>query len=68
MPVNPATVEVDIDVGGDMSDWELRERQEREELREAGAGARGGADVRGAGEELPLSLPTPAFMASTGED
>ena len=43
-----------------MSGWEL-ERREREEEREAEA------EELGAGEELPLFLPTPSFMASANE-
>lgn len=55
-------VEEDISAGSDVLQWELRERQERQ------AQAVGAADVLGTGEELPLFLPTTAFMASAGED
>ena len=48
--------EVD-DAESEASEWELRERREREE------GRRAEAEVRGDGEE-PLFLPTPPFMAS----
>ena len=52
--------------GSQPSEWELRERQEREEEQEAKElGAAGGS---GAGEELPLFLPTPSFMASADEE
>ena len=44
-----------------MSEWELRERREREEER------RVEAEASGAGEE-PLFLPAPHFMASAGEE
>ena len=50
------------------SEWELRERREREEEREAEAEELGAAGELGAGEEPPLFLPTPSFMASTDED
>ena len=49
------------DAGSEVSEWELRERQEREEERRAEA------EVLGAGEE-PLFLPTQPFMASAGEE
>jgi hypothetical protein len=46
------------DVQSEALEWELQERREREERRveaeELGAG----------GEELPLFLPTPTFMAA----
>jgi len=48
-------VEVEADAGSEVSEWELRERQEREEERRA--------EVLGAGEGTPLFLPTPPFMA-----
>jgi len=54
------------DAGSEVSEWELRERREREAETEAEAEELG-AEV-GAGEELPLLLPTPAFMASAEED
>ena len=47
---------------------ELRERREREEERKAEAEALGAEDEVGAGEEPPLFLPTPSFMASAGEE
>ena len=56
------------DAGSQVSEWELRERREREEEREAEAEALGAGDERGTGEELPLFLPTPPFMASAGEE
>jgi len=49
--------------GSQTSEWELRERKEREEEQEVGA-----AEASGTGEELPLFLPTPSFMASAGEE
>ena len=55
-------VEEESDAGSEVSEWELRERQEREEER------RVEAEVLGAGEESPLFLPTPPFMASAGEE
>ena len=56
------------DAGSDVSEWELRERREREEEREAEAEELGAAGEFGAGEELPLFLPTPSFMASADEE
>ena len=50
-----------------MSEWELRERRERQEEREVEAEELGTAGELGAGEELPLFLPTPSFMASAVE-
>jgi hypothetical protein len=44
------------------SEWELRERREREEER------RVEAEELGAEVEEPLFLPTPAFMASAEEE
>jgi len=52
---------VEEDAGSEASEWELRERMEREEER------RTEAEALGAGEE-PLFLPTPPFMASAGEE
>ena len=49
-------------------EWELRERRERQEEREAEAEALGAVDELGAGEERPLFLPRPSFMAAAGED
>jgi hypothetical protein len=49
------------DAESEVSEWELRERREREEKRRA--------EVEELGSEVeePLFLPTPAFMASAGE-
>jgi len=46
----------------EVSEWERRERREREEERRAEA------EELGAGEEVPLFLPTPSFMASADEE
>jgi len=56
------------DTGSQTSEWELRERREREEEHEAEAEELGAAGGSGAGEELPLFLPTPSFMASADEE
>jgi len=56
------------DTGSQVSEWELRDRREREEEREAGVEELGAAGELDAGEELPLFLPTPPFMASAGEE
>ena len=56
------------DAGSEVSEWELRERRRRQEEREAEAEALGVVDEMGAGEDLPLFLPTPSFMASAGGD
>jgi len=53
--------EEEADAGSEVSEWELRERREREEERRVEAAA------LGAGEE-PLFLPTPPFMASAEEE
>jgi len=53
---------VDDDAGSEASEWELRERTEREEERRAEA------EALGTGEEPPLFLPTPPFMTSAGEE
>jgi hypothetical protein len=45
------------------SEWELRERREREEERRQEA-----EELGAGGEEQPLFLPTPAFMASAEEE
>jgi len=55
-------VEEEDDVGSEASEWELRERQEREEERRAEE--LGAEDELAVGEEPPLFLPTPSFMAS----
>jgi len=54
------------DAGSDVSEWELRERREREEERRAEAVVRGADDELGVGELL-LFLPTPSFVASADE-
>jgi len=51
-----------------VSEWELRDRREQEEEREAGVEELGAAVEFDAGEELPLFLPTPSFMASAEEE
>ena len=63
-------LEEEGNAGSEVSEGELRERQEREEEREAEAEAEalGAEEEMGAREGLPLFLPTPAFMASAGED
>jgi len=53
---------VEEDAGSEASEWELRERTEREEERRAEA------EVLGTGEEPPQFLPTPPFMATAGEE
>jgi len=53
---------VDEDAGSEASEWELRERTEREEERRAEA------EALGSGEEPPLFLPTPPFMVSAEEE
>jgi hypothetical protein len=45
------------------SEWELRERREREDERRQEAEGMGAED-----EERPLFLPTPSFMASVEEE
>ena len=47
-----------------MSEWELQELREREENREEEAEELGATGELGTGEELPLFLPTPSYMAS----
>jgi hypothetical protein len=49
------------DAESEVSEWELRERTEREEERRAEA------EELGAEVEEPLFLPTPAFVASAEE-
>jgi len=56
------------DAGSEVSEWELRERRERQEEREGEAEALGVVDDMGDREEFPLFLPTPSFMASAGEE
>jgi hypothetical protein len=50
------------DAPSEASEWELRERREREEERRAEA------EELSAEVEEPLFLPTPAFMASVEEE
>lgn len=59
-------VPAEENAGSEVSEWELRERQDQEEERRAEAEGLGAAGELGAGEE-PLFLPTPSFMAS-GDD
>ena len=59
-------VPTEEDAGSEASEWELRERNEREEERRAEEEL-GTAEVLGAGEE-PLFLPMPSFMASVDEE
>jgi len=47
------------DAGSKAAGWELRERREREDEPEVKAEEQGAARELGAGEELPLFLPTP---------
>ena len=54
--------------GSQTSEWELRERREREEEQEVEVEELGAAEGPGTGEELPLFLPRPFFMASAGEE
>ena len=53
------------DARSEASEWELRERAEREEERRAEAEALGRGMER---EGHPLFLPTPPFMALAGEE
>jgi len=55
-------VEAEDDTGGEVSEWERRERREREEERRAEE--LGTEEELGAGEGTPLFSPTPSFMAS----
>jgi len=59
---------VEEDAGNEASEWELRERMEREEERRVEVEELGAKDETGAGEEPPLFLPTPSFMALAGEE
>jgi len=54
--------------GRQASEWELWERRERKEEREAEAEELGAAGELGAGEELPLFLHAPSFMAPADEE
>ena len=56
------------DAGSEASEWELRERREWEEEREAEAEVLGVEDEEDTRDGLPLFLPTPPFMASVGEE
>ena len=56
------------DAGSEVSEWELRERQERQEEGEGEAETLGAGGDMSDGEELPLFHPTPPFMASAGEE
>jgi hypothetical protein len=57
---NPAAEEV---AQSEASEWELRERRERGEERRVKA-----EELGARGEELPLFLPTPFFIASAEEE
>jgi len=61
-------LEKEDDARSEVSEWELRERRERQEEWEGEAEALGAGDDMSEGEELPLFLPTPPFMASAGEE
>ena len=52
----------ETDAESEVSEWELRERREREEERRAEA------EEGCTGAELPLFLPTPSFMATADEE
>jgi len=54
----PAVGEV-ADVASEVSEWELRDRREREEEREVEAAALGPGDEAGDGEEPRCSFPPP---------
>jgi hypothetical protein len=58
--VPPQGAEDDV---SEVSEWELRERREREEERRAEA-----EELGAEAEELPLFLPTPDFMAAAEEE
>jgi len=53
------------DVGSQASEWERREREEEQEAEAEELGVAAGL---GAGQELPLLLPTLSFMASADEE
>jgi hypothetical protein len=57
----PAPVEEDAQ--SEASEWELRERSEREEKQRQEA-----EELGALGEEQPLFLPTPSFMAPAEEE
>ena len=56
------------DAVSEVSEWELRERRERQEEWEGEAERPGAGDEMSEGEELPLFLPTTPFMAAAGEE
>jgi len=56
------------DAGSQTSEWELRERWEREEEQGAEAEELGAAGGSGAEGERPLFLPTLSFMVSADEE
>jgi len=58
----------DDDAASEVSEWELRERRERQEEWEGEAEAPGAGDEMSEVEELPLFLLTPPFMASAGQE
>jgi len=57
----------EFDAGSEVSEWELRDRREREEEWKKEAEVLSAVDELGAGEELQLFIPSPSFMASAGE-
>ena len=61
-------VPAEEDAESEASKWELRERRKREEERRAEAEELSATGGLGAGEKLPLFLPTPSFIASADED
>ena len=56
------------DEGSEVSEWELRERWEREEEGRVKAGALGVREGMGVREKQPLFLSTASFMASEEEE
>jgi len=60
--------EEETDAGSEASEWELRERRERVEEREAEVEALGAEGELGGRAEPPLFLPTPSFMALADEE
>ena len=62
------TLDVEDNAGSEVSEGELRERGEREEEREAEAGALGTGNDGEAGKKRRLFLPTPPFTASAEEE
>ena len=59
-------VPAEEDAGSEVSEWERKERREREEERRAEV--LGATEELVAGEGLPLFLLTPSFMASADEE